>query len=82
MMPELESRQLVLHTACMRPVTPDGGPILGKVPGKEGTYIATGTGGKGILLTPLMAQVTADLITTGTSRIDISKFGLNRFSRG
>ena len=80
MMPELESSQLVLHTACMRPVTPDGGPIIGKVPGKEGTYIATGTGGKGILLAPLVARSIADLITTGTSRIDIARFGLDRFS--
>jgi glycine oxidase len=80
MMPELESSQLVLQTACMRPITPDGAPILGKVPGKEGTYIATGTGGKGILLAPLVAQATADLITAGESEIDIANFGLDRFS--
>jgi len=80
MMPELESSRVVLHTACMRPVTPDGGPIIGKVPGKEGTYIATGTGGKGILLAPLVARSVADLITAGKSEIDITRFGLNRFS--
>jgi len=80
MIPELESSQLVLQTACMRPVTPDGGPILGKVPGKAGTYIATGTAGKGILLAPLVAQAIADLITTGESGIDIARFGLDRFS--
>jgi glycine oxidase len=80
MIPELESSQLVLHTACMRPITPDGGPILGKIPGKEGTFIATGTAGKGILLAPLVAQAMADLITNGTSGTDITRFGLNRFS--
>jgi glycine oxidase len=63
MIPELESHQLVLQTVCMRPITPDGDPILGKVPGKEGTFIATGTGGKGILLAPVIGRALADLIT-------------------
>lgn len=79
MMPELESSQLVLQTACMRPITPDGGPILGKVPGKEGTFIATGTGGKGILLAPLVACAMADLIIKGETGNNIDNFGLDRF---
>ena len=79
MMPELESSQLVLQTACMRPISPDGGPILGKVPGKEGTFIATGTGGKGILLAPAVARGLSDLITSGDTDLPISEFGLDRF---
>jgi glycine oxidase len=82
LIPELESHQLVLHTACMRPVTPDGDPIIGKVPGKEGTFIATGTGGKGILLAPVIARALADLINTGETDYEISEFGLERFSTG
>ncbi|MEE8047026.1 MAG: FAD-binding oxidoreductase, partial [Dehalococcoidia bacterium] len=79
MIPELKSHQLVLQTACMRPITPDGDPILGKVPGKEGTYIATGTGGKGILLAPVIARALSDLITTGETDYEIHEFGLDRF---
>ncbi len=80
MLPDLESHQLVLHTACMRPVTPDGDPILGKVPGRDGVFIATGTGGKGILLGPIVGRAMADLITTGETDLEIAKFGLERFS--
>jgi glycine/D-amino acid oxidase-like deaminating enzyme len=65
----------------MRPITPDGDPILGKVPGKEAVFIATGTGGKGILLAPMIGRALADLITTGETDIEIAEFGLDRFAR-
>ena len=80
LVPELESHKLVLHTACMRPVTPDGDPILGKIPGKERAFIATGTGGKGILMGPVIGRAIADLIITGETDLSIEEFGLERFS--
>jgi glycine oxidase len=80
MMPELEWQQMLLQTACMRPVTPDGDPILGKIPDKEGVFIASGTGGKGILLAPVIGRAMADLISAGKTEIDIVDFGLERFS--
>jgi glycine/D-amino acid oxidase-like deaminating enzyme len=64
----------------MRPVTPDGDPILGKVSGKEGLFIASGTGGQGILLAPVIGSSMADLISNGKSDIDIMQFGMERFS--
>ena len=79
MMPELESHALVLQTACMRPVTPDGFPILGRVPGKEGIFIATGTGGSGIMLAPAIGQGIADLVMTGETEMRMDQFGLERF---
>lgn len=80
--PQFESHPLILHTACTRPVTPDGDPILGKVPGREGVFIATGTGGQGILLAPVIGRAIADLVMTGETGIDIRQFGLDRFSTG
>ena len=80
MMPELESHKLVLQTACLRPVTPDNDPILGRVPGKEALFIATGTGGQGILLAPVVGKAIADLVSTGETNIDIDQFALERFS--
>ncbi len=79
MIPELESHELVLQTACLRPVTPDGDPILGRVPGRENMFIATGTAGQGILLAPVIGKEIADLVTTGETEIDIGPFGLERF---
>ena len=80
MFPELESHQLLLQTACMRPVTPDGDPILGKVPGKDGVFIATGTGGKGILMGPVIGKAIADLVMNGETDLKIGQFGLARFA--
>ena len=69
LLPCLEETELVLHTACLRPVTGDGLPILGQVPQKQGVVIATGGGRKGILLSPIMGRVAAELVTTGTTGV-------------
>ena len=71
---------MLLQTVCMRPVTPDGDPIFGKIPDKEGVFIASGTGGQGILLAPVIGRAMADLISAGKTEIDIVDFGLERFS--
>ena len=80
MAPPMEAAQLVHHTACLRPVAPDGLLILGKVPEWEGVYIATGGGRKGILLGPIMARITADLIMGLRNELPIEPFVLGRFS--
>ena len=80
MVPELESRRVVLQTACLRPVTPDGDPILGRVPGKDRLFIATGTAGQGILLAPVIGRAISDLVLTGETDVEISPFGFERFS--
>ena len=80
MMPELESHQLVLHTACMRPVAADGEPIIGGVPGKDGLFTATGTGGKGILMGPVIGKAISDLVQHGITDLPIEEFSLERFT--
>ena len=77
--PAVEQGRLVLQTACLRPVTPDGLPILGQVPGWDGVYLATGAGRKGILVSPSMARATAELITTGRSELAVDIFSPGRF---
>ena len=44
MLPSLEDAELVLQTACLRPVTPDGVVTLGAVPGTDGAYVARAVG--------------------------------------
>jgi glycine oxidase len=80
MTPSLEEAQVVLQTACLRPLTDDKLPIIGKVPGWEGVYLATGHWTKGILLSPVTARIIADLIIKGSTLIPISPFTVNRFS--
>jgi glycine/D-amino acid oxidase-like deaminating enzyme len=62
----------------LRPATPDGLPILGKVPETENLYIATGHFRNGILLAPVTAQLMADCILHGTE--PPSAFGMHRFA--
>ena len=69
MAPSVVSAQLVNHTACLRPVTPDGIPIVGRLPGWDNLYLATGAGRKGILWSVGMSQVAADLITQGETQV-------------
>ena len=49
MAPDLAGAELVKQTACLRPVTPDGIPIVDRLPGWDNVYVATGAGRKGIL---------------------------------
>ena len=80
MVPSLTDAQLIRQTACLRPVATDGTLVLGRVPGWEGGYMATGGERKGILLGPAMARITADLITKGASDTPIDAFDPGRFA--
>ena len=79
-MPVLSEAEVALQTACLRPVSEDGLPIIGEVPGRDGVYLATGAGRKGILLGPAMARATADLITDGHTNLPIEHFSPRRFA--
>ena len=80
LMPSFADAELVLHTACLRPVTPDWLPILGRVPGWDNAYLATGAGKKGILLAPAMGRAIADLVAGGEQALDLSPFAPERFA--
>ena len=79
-MPSLGELRLLNQTACLRPVTPDSGPILGKVPTMDGVYLATGAEKKGILLSPAIGRSIADLIMRGETDIPILPFAVDRFA--
>ena len=78
--PDLANAKLVKHTACLRPVTPDWLPVLGRAPGWDNVYLATGAGKKGILLGPGIGKSVADLMTTGETALSIQGFSPDRFA--
>ena len=80
LVPDLANGRVVLHTACLRPVTPDWLPIIGKQPGWENVFLATGAGKKGVLLSPGMGKAVADLLCQGETRLPVSGFGPDRFA--
>jgi D-amino-acid dehydrogenase len=63
----------------MRPLTPDGVPAIGRLPGRRNVYIATGHGMLGITAAVTTATVVADLMTRGQSVVDLSPFDPGRF---
>ena len=79
-LPTVRQGHLVRQTACLRPASSDGLPILGQVPSWEGVYLATGARRQGILLSPSMARVNFDLITKGRTDFPIDVFSLARFA--
>lgn len=79
-LPSIMDARLVMQTACLRPRTPDGMPVLGKTPGFENVYIATGAEKKGILFGPVMGKVIADLIVRKSTSLQINGFEPERFS--
>ncbi|MCY4527737.1 MAG: FAD-binding oxidoreductase, partial [Chloroflexi bacterium] len=80
LIPTMKDAELVLHTACLRPLSPDWMPIVGKAPGWDNAYLATGAGKKGILISPGMGKAVADLITRGMTDLPIEGFGAERFA--
>ena len=78
--PDLAEAKLAKHTACLRPVTPDWLPVLGRASGWENVYLATGAGKKGILLAPGIGRSVADLMTTGETVLSVHGYSPERFA--
>jgi len=73
--PVLAAAPIVARQACYRPVTGDGLPLIGKVPGVDGAYIATGHSVWGILNAPATGEAMAELIVDGAaSTVDLAPF--------
>ena len=78
--PYLAEAELVRQTACLRPWSGDGMPIVGQVAGWQNLYLATGGGRKGILWSTGICHGLADLIVKGSSdvpgieHLDIARF--------
>ena len=79
MVPAMADSQVVRQTACLRPLSADRLPVLGRAPGWEGVYVATGGGRSGVILAAAMGQITADLVATGATDMPIEDFAPGRF---
>jgi sarcosine oxidase subunit beta len=63
-------------------MSPDARPILGTVDGYKGYYHACGFSGHGFMLSPIVAKLLSELITTGKTSIPIDTLSLSRFAKG
>lgn len=65
----------------MRPLTPDGLPVIGKLPKTNNVFIASGHQMVGVKLAPSTGRVLSELIVDGRSQVDLEPFAPGRFSR-
>ncbi len=71
----LAAATVTRRQACYRPVTDDGLPLIGRVPGVAGAYVATGHGPWGMLNAPATGLALAELMTDGrASSVDLRAF--------
>ena len=78
-MPSVSQVVIKTHTACLRPHSADGLPVIGEIPGKSGVYVAGGAGRKGILLGPAIGKAISQIISHGKTDFDIGAFSPLRF---
>jgi len=79
--PAFRADRIIARQSCFRPVTEDGLPLIGAVPGSTGAYIATGHNVWGILNAPATGEALAELISESASRtIDLTPFDPARLS--
>ncbi|MEZ4520554.1 MAG: FAD-binding oxidoreductase [Thermomicrobiales bacterium] len=63
----------------MRPMTPDGLPVIGRLPGRDNLFIATGHQMLGITLAPTTAASLASLMSDETPAVNLTPFDPIRF---
>jgi len=77
--PALATAPIVAHQACFRPVTEDGLPLIGAIPGIEKAWVATGHSVWGMLNAPATGEAMAELILDGAARhVDLRHFAPGR----
>jgi glycine oxidase len=72
LLPALERAPVLRTWAGLRPVTPDGRPIVGRDPEIERLWYATGHGRNGVLLAALTGEVIADFVSAGKTSLDLA----------
>lgn len=81
LLPEL-SAEPVDSSVCMYPAAAGDDFVLGIHPGSSGRVVlAVGFSGHGFKFVPVVGEIVADLVTAGTSRLDIGFLSPDRFAR-
>jgi glycine/D-amino acid oxidase-like deaminating enzyme len=77
--PALAAAPIAARQVCFRPVTEDGLPLIGAVPGTDGAYAATGHSVWGMLNAPATGEAMTELILDGTARhVNLAPFAAGR----
>ncbi len=77
--PTLTHAQVRRTWAGLRPITPDGLPIIGAEPRLQGLWYATGHGRNGILLAGITGRIIAQLLSGAPAVEDVAAYSPARF---
>ena len=77
--PALAERRMLNGWAGLRPLTPDGLPIIGRDPDVPALIYACGHSRSGVLLAPLTGDVVAAIVLGEAPAYDLSPFRVERF---
>jgi glycine oxidase len=80
LVPALRKAEISNEWAGLRPGSPDDLPILGRLPGRENVYVATGHYRNGILLAPITGKLMSQLILEGRTEMSLKPFSPTRFN--
>lgn len=77
--PGLAESQIREIRVGLRPVSVDGLPVLGPVPGLTGIFLCTGHGSTGLTAGPYSGKLVAGLMLGETIDFDLDGYGVDRF---
>ncbi len=80
LVPCLAKAHLIRAYAGLRPITPDGLPIIGRVPKLPGFIIATGYGGDGLALSTVTAEIISKIFSDTADPDTLDSFSYSRFA--
>ena len=80
LVPELASAKVFRSWAGLRPASPDGMPIMGKIPGWDNVWVSTGHFRNGILLAPISGLLMAKSILARKPEAQLVTFDPSRFN--
>jgi D-amino-acid dehydrogenase len=77
--PALRTASITGRTACARPRSIDGRPLLGRVEGADNLLVATGNGGRGISTGAACGRLVADSVLRGSDELIPPPLRADRF---
>lgn len=79
LVPTLARAKVAQSWSGLRPGSPDGMPIVGRFPGRENVYLATGHFRNGVLLAPITGSLVSEMMLTGRADRRLRPYSPGRF---
>ena len=80
--PAAGSTTIARHWGGLLDMTPDGLPVIDRLPGIVGVFVAAGFSGHGFGIGPAVGESVAQLVLQGHSELPLTAFAYNRFDAG